>query len=231
MKFLQQLTPGILVQRYKRFLADVRLTDGNVITAHCPNSGSMLSCNIPGSEVMLSYHPNPKRKYPYTWEMIKIDGIWVGINTMIPNRLIYQSIIENKIPELTGYHQVMREQKVGQNSRLDLMLLADDHRCYIEIKNVTLVQDTAAQFPDAVTVRGSKHLRELIKLKQAGNRAIIFFLIQRADAQFFAPADHIDSRYGENLRNAHRAGVEILPYRAIVSPEEIRLDRKLEFKL
>jgi sugar fermentation stimulation protein A len=122
MIFSQQLIPGNLIRRYKRFLADVRLKKGTVITAHCPNSGSMLSCDIPGSEVLLSYHQNPKRKYALTWEMIKINSIWVGINTNVPNRLVYESIIEEKISELTGFSEIFREQKVGQKSRLDLML-------------------------------------------------------------------------------------------------------------
>ena len=231
MKFSQQLVPGNLIKRYKRFLADIQLKDGTLITAHCPNSGSMLSCDIPGSEVLLSFHQNPKRKYAYTWEMIKINSTWVGINTIVPNRFVYESIKENNISELTGYSEILREQKVGQKSRLDLMLRNENDICYVEIKNVTLVENGMALFPDAVTTRGTRHLHELINLKEQGHRAVIFFLIQREDGQSFAPADHIDPIYGTTLREAFARGVEILPYRAIVTPKEILLDRKLKFNL
>jgi len=231
MKVNQQLIPGILIRRYKRFLADIQLSDGRFITAHCPNTGSMLSCNIPGSEVLLSYHQNPKRKYAYTWEMITVNSIWVDINTNVPNKLVYEAIVENKIPELTGYQEILREQKVGENSRLDLMLRDNKKVCYIEVKNVTLVEKGMALFPDAVTVRGTKHLQELTGLRENGHRAVIFFVIQREDCEYFTPADHIDPVYGRKLREAHSRGVEILPYRAIVTPEEIKLDRKLGFNL
>ncbi len=225
----QKLIPGILIRRYKRFLADVQLDNGTVITAHCPNSGSMLTCDIPGSEVLLSYHQSPKRKYAFTWEIVKVNSIWVGINTNVPNRLVYESILQNSIPELIGYPEIFREQKVGQKSRLDLMLRDDSKRCYVEIKNVTLVENGAALFPDAVTERGTRHLQELIKLTEAGHRAIIFFVIQREDGEYFSPADHIDPIYGAMLREAYSRGVEILPYRAVVMPSEIRLDQKLNF--
>ncbi len=225
----QKLIPGILIKRYKRFLADILLYDKTIITAHCPNSGSMLSCDVPGSEVLLSCHKNPKRKYTFTWELVKVNSIWVGINTIVPNRLVYESILQNNIPELTGYTEILREQKVGQRSRLDLMLRAENERCYVEIKNVTLVENGAALFPDAVTDRGTRHLEELIKLKKQGHRAVIFFVIQREDGEYFAPADHIDPIYGAKLRKAYSTGVEILPYRAIVNPEEIRIDQKLNF--
>ena len=122
MKFSQSLIPGTLIKRYKRFLADIELEDRTTITAHCPNSGSMLTCNTPGSKVMLSYHDNPNRKYPYTWEMVKVNTSWVGINTMIPNKLVAESIEQDLIPELTGYKKIIAEKKVSQHSRLDLML-------------------------------------------------------------------------------------------------------------
>ena len=231
MNFSQRLIPGNLIRRYKRFLADIQLNDEEVITAHCPNSGSMLSCDIPGSEVLLSYQQNPKRKFAYTWEMIKINSIWVGINTIVPNRLVYESIMENKISELTGYREIFREQKVGQKSRLDLMLRDKKNVCYVEIKNVTLVENGMALFPDAVTTRGTRHLQELIRLKEQGHRAVMLFVIQREDGQCFAPADNIDPIYGKTLREAHSKGVEILPYRSIVAPEEIKLDRKIKFAL
>jgi sugar fermentation stimulation protein A len=229
MIFSLPLIPGTLIKRYKRFLADIELEDGTIITAHCPNTGSMLSCNTPGSRVMLSYHDNPKRKYPYSWEMVKVNSDWVGINTIIPNKLVAESIANGLIPELTGYDKIIKEKKVSMHCRLDLMLESENELCYVEIKNVSLVQNGVAMFPDAVTKRGAKHLQELITLKEHGNRAVIFFLIQRQDGESFKPADHIDPEYGKMLRNAFSKGVEILPYRAIVNPEEIRIDKKLDF--
>lgn len=230
MKISQKLIPGKLIRRYKRFLADIQLTDATFVTAHCPNSGSMLSCNNPGSEVLLSYHNNPKRKYKYTWEMIRINAIWVGINTQVPNRLVYEAIAENRIPELNGYSEILKEQKVGQRSRLDLMLREKEKLCYIEIKNVTLVENNVALFPDAVTSRGTRHLQELIELKEKGHRAVIFFVIQRTDGQYFSPADNIDPVYGQKLRVAHSKGVELLAYRAMVTPEIINIERKIDFR-
>lgn len=231
MKFLQPLIPGNLIKRYKRFLADIQLESGKIITAHCPNSGSMLSCSDPGMDVLLSFHENPKRKYAYTWEMVKVNSVWVGINTMLPNKLVAEAIELGKIKELAGYDKIFKEKKVSANSRLDLMLQRKDETCFIEIKNVTLMENQAALFPDAVTSRGTKHLQELIKLKLAGNRAVIFFLIQRIDCELFKPADNVDPVYGQSLREAFAFGVEILPYRAFVFPHEIFLDRKLDFEL
>ena len=175
MKFSQELIPGTLIKRYKRFLADIRLEDGFIVTAHCPNSGSMLSCDIPGSPVMLSFHDNPDRKYVHTWEMVKVNSTWIGINTIMPNKLVADAIQNGEIPELIGYEKLIREKKVGEHSRLDLMLQRKREDCFVEIKNVTLVQDHIALFPDAVTKRGAKHLRDLIRLKSEGNRAVIFF--------------------------------------------------------
>ncbi|MDW7682297.1 MAG: DNA/RNA nuclease SfsA, partial [bacterium] len=194
MKLIGEMSSGTLIRRYQRFLADIRLDSGEQITAHCPNSGSMLSCNTPGSQVLLSFHSNPKRKYHYTWEMIRIDSTWVGINTMLPNKVVADAIKLGKIPELVGFHKILTEQKIG-NSRLDLVLEADYESCYVEIKNVTLVQNRVAMFPDSPTKRGVKHLKELIRLKRAGKEAVIFFLIQRSDCEHFAPADHIDPEY------------------------------------
>ena len=231
MKFENDLQSGRLLRRYKRFLADIELENGEIVTAHCPNSGSMLGCDFPGSPVRLSFHDNPKRKYRYTWEMVKIGEHWVGINTQVPNRLVAEAISAGLIPELKNYPQIKREVKVGDHSRLDLLLKNRTERCYVEIKNVTLVENGIAYFPDAVTVRGRKHLHELLKLKRSGERAVIFFLIQRMDGEIFAPADHIDADYGKTLREVHRQGVEILPYRANVSPREIKLDKRLPLRM
>ena len=230
MNFPQPLIPGTLIKRYKRFLADIQLSDDSTITAHCPNSGSMLSCNLPGSPVMLSYHNNPNRKYPYSWEMVKTNSIWIGINTMLTNKIVLESIKDNLILELSGYDNIVTEKKVSPHSRLDLMLKRGKELCFVEIKNVSLVENKIAIFPDAVTKRGTKHLNELIKLKTNGHRAVIFFLIQRQDGELFSPADNIDPEYGKTLRDAFSLGVEILPYRATVNPSEIKIDCKIDFK-
>jgi len=221
-KFAPPLRPGVLIKRYKRFLADVRFTDGKVATVLCPNTGSMKSCAEPGRPVLLSYHPEGTRKYPYTWQMIKMDAGWVGVNTAIPNALVAMAVQYGMIPELIGYPKARREIPLNGKSRLDFLLEGAPGRCYMEVKNVSLVENGAALFPDAVTERGTRHLEELVKIQQAGDRAVMLFLVQRPDGAVFRPADHIDPTYGEAMRRAAAAGVEILVYRADVSPDGIR---------
>jgi sugar fermentation stimulation protein A len=225
---LPPLLPGRLIKRYKRFLADIELDDGSIITAHCPNSGSMLGCNLPGSPVLLSLSPNPNRKLAHTWELVQIDGFWVGLNTMLPNRLAEEAILNGVITELQGYEQLRREVPYGsERSRIDLLLEGEKGRCYVEVKNVTLVEDGRALFPDAVTIRGQKHLRELMEVVRNGDRGVILFTVQRGDGATVAPADRIDPVYGKLLREAVKNGVEALAYRAEVKPEEIRLTGRL----
>ena len=219
-----ELYPGILLKRYKRFLADVRLADGRTITAHCPNSGSMRACSESGRPVYVSKATNPKRKLSYTWELISMPTSLVGVNTMVPNRLVKKAIMEHEIPELDNYEDIRSEVKYGQNSRIDLLLRAENRPpCYVEIKNCTLVEDRLARFPDAVTSRGLKHLVELEQQVEAGQRAVMFFLIQRQDADRFRPADHIDPEYGRQLRQARRQGVEILVYDVRIDIQRIAI--------
>jgi sugar fermentation stimulation protein A len=231
MIFPSRLIRGTLVQRYKRFLADVRLPSGEIVTAHCTNTGSMLGCKEPGSTVYISLSPNKTRKLPYTWEIIQVNRTWIGINTLHPNRLVAEAIEAGTIPELRGYAVVRREVKVGAHSRLDLCLEGPTGSCYVEVKNVTVSFDGAAAFPDAVSERAAKHLKELIRLKRKGHRAAIVFVIQRGDCNHFRPADEIDPEYGRWLRKAAKAGVEILPYVAKVTPKGILLADKLEIRL
>jgi len=227
-----QLIPGILKKRYKRFLADVRLENGKVVTAHCPNTGSMHGCCEPGRPVYLSYHDNPKRKLKYTWQLISMPTSLVGVNTLVPNRLVYTSIIGGLVPELCGYETVQREASIGDHTRIDLMLDSEIHgRCYVEIKNCTLVNDGIAYFPDAVTARGLKHLDELVHLAASGFRTVMFYFIQRMDAKRFRPADHIDAAYGRELRHAVKQGIEIMVYDVFIDFEQIRLNRKIPFEL
>ncbi len=231
MRFEARLIRGTLIQRYKRFLADVRLDTGEVVTAHCTNTGSMLGCKEPGSPVYLSRSPNKGRKLAFTWEMIQIKRRWVGINTMHPNRLVAEAIQAGVITELRGYETVRREVKVGRHSRLDIYLEGRNGSCYVEVKNVTVSFDGAAAFPDAVSERAAKHLRELIRLKCKGHRAVVFFVVQRNDCSYFRPADEIDPQYGRWLRKALSAGVEVLPYHAVVTPKEIVLAERLPTRI
>ena len=230
MKFAQKLVNGTLVRRYKRFLADVELDDGKIVTAHTANTGSMRGCCEPGSPVWLSQSDNPKRKYSLTWEIVDVgDDTLVGINTGLPNQLVVEAIENGTIKELQGYAQLRREVRYGEEkSRIDILLEDKNHSaCYVEVKNVTLVEQGRAFFPDAVSSRGSKHLRELIAMCKSGHRGVIFFCVQRGDASDVAPADDIDPEYGKTLREALANGVEALAYRAQVSPEEIKLKTRL----
>jgi len=226
------LISGVLQRRYKRFLADIRLDDGRPVTAHCPNSGSMKGCSEAGRPVLLSEHDHPRRKLRYTWELIDMGSSWVGVNTLVPNRLVSASVAAGKIPDLTEYERIRREIPVGSRSRIDLLLESRGRRpCYVEIKNCTLVEAGRARFPDAVTTRGRKHLLELERLSASGCRAVTFFLVQRMDAEGFSPADDIDPAYGAELRRVHRGSVEILAYDVHVDPAGIALRRRLPLML
>jgi sugar fermentation stimulation protein A len=227
LKLPQPLFHGTLIRRYQRFLADVELDDGSVVTAHTPNTGSMKGCALPGNRVMLSQSCNPGRKYPHCWELVQADGVWVGINTMLPNRLVREGIENGTVRELHGYQTITGEVPYGTGSRIDLLLSGAAGKCYVEVKNVTLVEDGAAMFPDAVTARGRKHLGELMEVVRQGHRAVNFFVVQRGDGDRVRPADAIDPQYGAALREAARSGVELLAYRATVSAHEILLAERL----
>jgi sugar fermentation stimulation protein A len=229
---LPPLIQGRLIRRYKRFLADVRLSCGAIVTAHCPNSGSMTGCAIPGSRVWISESHNPRRKLKYTWELIQTADSMIGINTQVPNKLVKVAIEHGQIPELAQFTRVRPEVVTSPHTRLDLLLEDDNHNaCYVEIKNCTLVEKGQALFPDAVTTRGQKHLDELVRLKQAGHRAVIFYLIQRTDARVFSPADRIDPAYGEKLRQAVEKGVEIITRDTLLNTREIRVNRSVPVSL
>lgn len=229
-QFKQELVHGTLMKRYKRFLADVKLDDGSEVTAHCTNSGSMKSCLENGAEVYLTPVNDPKRKTKFTWEMIKINNEWVGINTSNPNIIAYNSIRDELIPELIGYSKVQREVKYG-DSRFDIYCENENEKCFVEVKNVTLKEGEYALFPDAVTTRGLKHLNTLIKVKESGFRAVMLYVIQRSDVKIFAPAVDIDPEYARTLKIAYKTGVEIIPVQAKVTPTEISLVKRLPFEL
>jgi sugar fermentation stimulation protein A len=231
MRFTSRLVRGTLVQRYKRFLADVRLTNGEIVTAHCTNTGSMMGCKDPGSVVYISKSANANRRLAYTWELIQANRTWVGINTMHPNRLVAEAVQSGLVRELCGYRTMRREVKVNTHSRLDLCLEGDSGYCFVEVKNVTLAIDGAAAFPDTVSERATKHLKELMHLRRKGHRAVIVFVIQRDDCDTFRPADEIDPQYGRWLRRAVKAGVEVLPYVARVTRKGILLTDRINTKL
>ncbi|WP_136525180.1 DNA/RNA nuclease SfsA [Geomonas ferrireducens] len=217
------LYQGTLIRRYHRFLADVELDDGTFVTAHTPNTGSMMGCAVPGNRVVLSVSGNPGRKYPHSWELVQADGVWVGINTQLPNLLTREAIQNGTIAELSGYEKITLEVPYGTGSRIDLLLSGERGLCYVETKNVTLVKERCALFPDAVSTRGQKHLRELMEMVRQGHRAVNLFVVQRGDGDALAPADAIDPTYGRLLREAADAGVELLAYQAQVTLGEIRL--------
>ena len=222
------LLPGTLVKRYKRFLADVRLKNNRIVTAHCPNTGSMRGCCQPGRPVFVSEHNNPRRKLKYTWELIKMPDSLVGINTLVPNRLVARAIGAGLVDELRGYEKISREVKIGNHSRIDLLLSNNSgDRCFVEIKNCTLVSDGVAYFPDAVTTRGLKHLQELQKMVSTQCRCVMFYFIQRMDAVKFSPADHIDALYARTLREVVKKGVEILAYDVDIDLKGIRIRNKI----
>lgn len=232
MKFDRPLVEGILKRRYKRFLADVDLAAGGAITAHCPNTGSLMGCADPGSPVWLSRSSKQGRKYPYTWELVQVgEGVAVGVNTGMSNRLVREGLESGVIAELHGYARIRREVRFGaERSRVDFLL--EDHgerpRCYLEVKNVTAaLNGGVALFPDAVSARGSRHLRELMRVVESGARAALCFCVQRGDVGEVRPADEIDPDYGRALRQAIDSGVEVLAYRARVSPKEIRLEKPI----
>jgi sugar fermentation stimulation protein A len=218
---------GVLLQRYKRFLADVSLEGGEVLTVHCPNSGSMLGCSAPGSRVVVSRSANPRRQYPWTLEMVRSGGTWIGVNTMRTNRLVKEGLESGIIDDFGGMKSIRPEVKISEKSRLDFLLQTERGSVYIEVKNCTLVEDGAAMFPDAVTTRGTRHLRELAGLAGSGTGAALIFCVQREDAEFFTPAAAIDPLYAAVLAEVREAGVRIAAYRAEVRPGSILLTGKL----
>ena len=226
------LIEGTLIKRYKRFMADIRLADGSIVTAHCANTGSMKGCKPDGAPVLISAADDPKRKLKFTWELVNLNGTWVGINTGRPNRIVEAAITDGTIAELNPFASMRREVKYGGNSRIDILLTADDGTLtYVEVKNTTLAEDGIASFPDSVTERGTKHMRELANMAAEGHRAAVVFLVHRDDCHVFKPADDIDPTYGEALRDAAKAGVMLLPYMATCGPDGVKVIKKLPVEL
>ncbi|MGL6314695.1 DNA/RNA nuclease SfsA [Vibrio sp. WXL103] len=235
MKFDTPLESAKLIKRYKRFLADITLADGSVRTIHCANTGAMTGCAEPGDTVWYSTSDNPKRKYPNSWELTeKPNGDMIAINTIRANQLAVEAIQNGTIAELQGYESLRTEVKYGQESSKIDILLEDNQRpsCYIEVKSVTLLdaQDPGqGYFPDAVTTRGQKHLRELQEVAQSGQRAVLLFTILHSGIEKVAAAHHIDAKYHQLLKQAHSAGVEVLCYKAVLTQREIQLQNAVQF--
>lgn len=250
MEFPSPLAPGRLVQRYKRFFADVILDDGREITAHCPNPGAMLGLNTPGLPAWVSVSDNPKRKLAHTLELVEADGGLVGINTMHPNRLVAEALAADALPELTGYATHRREVNYGVNSRVDFLLeapgrprawlevkndqsylrrdLKPDHKLWLEVKNCHLMRSPGlAEFPDCVAARSLKHLRELEAMVEAGDRAVALFIVQRTDCEMFSACHELDPAFGRGLDQAADAGVEVLVYACDVEISGVRISHRL----
>ena len=230
MRFPLPLRRATLLTRYKRFLSDHRFEDGSTVTAHVANPGAMTGLIDEGLETWLSPAANPKRKLPFSWEMVRIGDGLVGVNTGWPNRLVADAIEAGAIPPLAGYDTIRREVAYGTRSRVDLLLEAPDRPpCYVEVKNVHLKRGPAAEFPDSVTARGTKHLRELAAVAQGGARAVMLYIVQREDCDSFTLAADIDPTYAAAFAEARASGVEALAYACRLSTDGIVVDRPLRF--
>lgn len=229
MRYPQPLLPGILIRRYKRFLADIRLDgQGEVITAHTPNTGSMKGCSTPGSPALVAPADKPGRKLRWDWEQVNVGGVWIGVRPSLANDLAEEAIRGGIITELEGYPILRREVAYGsQGSRVDLVLEDGDRRAFVEVKSVSLAEGGIGYFPDAVSARGTKHLQELMEVAAGGDRAALLFVIQRGDVGEVRPADDIDPLYGQTLRQAAAAGVELLAYSVALSPQEIAISQRV----
>lgn len=229
------LTKAVLLRRYKRFLADVQLADGSELTVHVPNTGSLLGCIREGSDCYLLDHGTAKRKYRFSLFMVKPGKHLVCVDTSYPNRLAYDAAVCQDIPYLAGYQEFIREVPYGKASRVDLLCRVHTEemlrRCWVEVKATTLVEQRVAMFPDAVSLRGRRHLEELRSMVEQGEEAVQLFVIQRSDCDVFRPADHIDPLYGCELRRAVASGVRALAYTVNLSKHEMQLGRPIPVEL
>jgi len=230
MKFKERLLQGNLVKRYKRFFIDIRYKN-KIITAHCPNSGSMLGLLKENNKVWFSISDNPKRKLKYTLEIIEVENKKVGINTQTTNKIVFEALNSKKIKSLTKYSRIKPEVKYSNNTRFDFLLQNKNEKCYLEVKNVTLHRkNKIAEFPDAVTSRGTKHLNELCSARKKGYRSYILYLIKREDCDSFKIANDIDKKYQDAFDNAIKSGVKILCYDCKLNDEEIKLNNQIYYE-
>ncbi len=228
MKFKDRLLQGTLIKRYKRFFVDIKLKD-KIITAHCPNTGSMLGLMSQGNKIWLSKSNNPKRKLKYTLEIIKVDDELVGVNTLLTNRLVYEALSLKKIKSLVKYNNIKTEVKFSSNTRFDFLISNSNEKCLLEVKNVTLKRNNKiAEFPDAITDHGTKHLFELISAKEKGVDCCILYLIQRQDCKTFSIAEDIDANYKMAFDKAIKTGVKILCYDCKINNEEVKINNLIK---
>ena len=230
MKFKERLLQGILIKRYKRFFVDIKYQN-KTITAHCPNSGSMMGLLNDGNKVWFSQSDDPKRKLKYTLQIIEINKKMVGINTHLTNKIILESLKGKKIKSLIKFNNIKSEVKFSENTRFDFLITNNKDKCFLEVKNVTLLRkNSMAEFPDAVTSRGTKHLKELISAKKKGYKSYMLYLIQREDCKSFKIAEDIDKEYKNNFNLALKNGVKILCYDCKLSSEEIKLNNQITYE-
>jgi len=230
MKFKERLLQGILIKRYKRFFVDIKYQN-KTLTAHCPNSGSMMGLLNPGNVVWFTQSNDPKRKLKYTLQMITINEKLVGINTHLTNKIVLEALKKKKIKSLIRFTDIKSEVKFSNNTRFDFLISNSKEKCFLEVKNVTLVrQNNIAEFPDAITSRGTKHLRELIKAKKNGYKSCILYLLQREDCKFLKIAKDIDTKYKNTFDTALKSGVKILCYDCKLNNEEIRINNQIYYE-
>lgn len=228
MKFQGQLVDATFVRRYKRFFADFELSDGSIVTAHCANPGAMKTCLLPGAPAWLSCAQNAKRRLQYTWEVVDYNGVRIFVNPARANDVVLAGIRSGIVSELCDYSVIEREVLISERSRIDFVLRGPARTCYVEVKNVTMgVGAGQAAFPDAVTKRGTKHLRDLQALAERGERALLFYCVARNDATSVLPADDIDPEYGAALRQAVGGGVEVLAYRCRITRDGVELSERV----
>ena len=231
MKFKNQLLRGTLIKRYKRFFVDIEYRN-RTITAHCPNSGSMMGLLNKGNGVWFSESDNPKRKLKYTLEMVEVDKILVGINTQLTNKIVLEALNQKKIKKLIKFNNIRAEVKFSDKTRFDFLITNNVRKCFLEVKNVTLVREKKiAEFPDAITSRGTKHLRELIAAKKKGFESYMLYLIQREDCGSFKIAKDIDEEYKSTFNEALKNGVKMLCYDCKLNNEEIKLNKQINYEL
>lgn len=226
----EKLIKGKLLKRYKRFLADIILENGDEITAHVPNSGAMTSCIEENCDVWVSFHDNPKRKLKYTLELTKMGENLICTNTGVANKIAIEAIQNGVIKELQSYENLKPEQKYGQNSRIDILLENENEKCYVEVKSVSLKIDDYLAFPDAVTSRGTKHLNELAQMAKDGHRAVMLYVIQRDDNLPFRLACEVDKKYCEAFKEVTKLGVEILVYQSYIDLKQIYIEKASTIK-
>ena len=230
MKFKERLLQGSLIKRYKRFFADIKYKN-KAITCHCPNSGSMMGLLKKGNRVWFSKADNPNRKLKYTLELIEVENKLVGINTFLTNKIIFESLNKKKIKVLNKFYNIKKEVKFTDKTRFDFLISNDNEKCFVEVKNVTLVRkNNVAEFPDAVTARGTKHLKELIRAKKKGYESYILYLIQREDCKSFKIASDIDKQYDLTLKDALNSGVKLLCYDCKLNDKEIIINNQIKYE-